>query len=248
MIGDRWGVSDAEVAAPYPCDPVRGPGPPCGPGAGVDVAAPPERVWPWVSQLRVAPYSYDWLDNGGRRSPQQLLDLPEPRVGDPFTSTRGKPIGRLLAVDPGRSLTGEVLGAVMTYVVAPVPAARTAAAPAQGRHGDLAPGRAALVTLGGPRHGPQAAAHLARPRRGTLTSTRQAATRPRLAAGAPKGCARELAGAHGRAAQTARQAVAPVDVVSGCRAAARRALAAPRRRLVLVAQGLDPPAAALRWP
>ncbi|GAA1880785.1 polyketide cyclase [Lapillicoccus jejuensis] len=120
MIGDRWGVSDAEVAAPYPCDDLVT-RPALQAWRGVDVAAPPERVWPWVAQLRVAPYSYDWVDNGGRRSPRRLLDLPEPKVGDPFTSTRGRPIGRLLAVEPGRSLTGEVLGAVMTYVVAPVP-------------------------------------------------------------------------------------------------------------------------------
>lgn len=122
MIGDRWGVSDAEVAASYPCDTFVD-RPALRAWRGVDVAAPPQWVWPWVAQLRVAPYSYDWVDNGGRRSPRRLLDLPEPQVGDPFTATRGRPIGRLLAVEPGRSLTGEVLGAVMTYVVAPVTSA-----------------------------------------------------------------------------------------------------------------------------
>jgi hypothetical protein len=71
MISDRWGVSDSEVARSYPCDEFVVP-PAWQAWRGVDVAAPAAAVWPWVAQVRLAPYSYDWIDNRGRRSPRDL--------------------------------------------------------------------------------------------------------------------------------------------------------------------------------
>lgn len=114
MLGDRWGVTPEEVRLPYACDALV-PTPTLRAWRGVTVRAEPARVWPWVGQIRVAPYSYDWIDNLGRRSPASLLGLPEPRVGEPFTACGGRPLGRIVAVDPGRELTGEILGAVMSY-------------------------------------------------------------------------------------------------------------------------------------
>lgn len=116
MIGDRWGVSDAEVARRYPCDDVVT-DPVLEAWRGVTVATTADRLWPWVAQVRLAPYSYDWVDNLGRRSPQELRGLPEPVVGEPFTTAAARPVGRILSVVPGEQLTGRIAGAVMSYVL-----------------------------------------------------------------------------------------------------------------------------------
>jgi hypothetical protein len=118
VIGDRWGVTDAEIARRYPCDDLVL-APVLEAWRGVTVDAPPRQVWPWVTQIRLAPYSYDHIDNLGRRSPQQLHDLPPPAAGDHFTSVGGRPVGRVLSVEPGQQLTGRILGAVMSYVLVP---------------------------------------------------------------------------------------------------------------------------------
>jgi hypothetical protein len=118
MLGDRWGVSDADVARRYPCDEFVA-APTLRAWRGVRVAAPAEAVWPWVAQVRLAPYSYDWIDNRGRRSPPELMGLPEPRVGDAFTMVGGRPLGRIVSVEAGRQLTGTITGAFMSYVLVP---------------------------------------------------------------------------------------------------------------------------------
>ena len=118
VIGARWGVTDSETMRSYPCDDLVA-SPVLQAWRGVHVGAPPEAVWPWVAQVRAAPYSYDWIDNLGRRSPRELLDLPEPRAGDRFTTAGGRELGRILSVDPGKQLTGNIMGAFMSYVLAP---------------------------------------------------------------------------------------------------------------------------------
>jgi hypothetical protein len=119
MIGDRWGVADADVSRSYPCDDFAA-APVLQAWRGVRVEAPAAAVWPWVAQVRLAPYAYDWIDNLGRRSPRRLMGLPEPRVGEPFTTAGGRRLGRIVSVDPGRQLTATIMGAFMSYVLVPV--------------------------------------------------------------------------------------------------------------------------------
>jgi hypothetical protein len=119
MIADRWGITDAEHSRHYPCDDfVRNPA--LQAWRGVTVRATADRVWPWVAQIRLAPYSFDWIDNLGRPSPRELIGLPEPTAGQPFTRAfGGRPAGRILSVEPGVQLTGTIMGGVMSYVLVP---------------------------------------------------------------------------------------------------------------------------------
>jgi len=118
MIGDRWNVTDDEVARSYPCDDIVA-APTLQAWRGVTVDVPRELLWPWVAQIRLAPYSYDWIDNLGRRSPQTLMGLPDPVVGESFSTAATRPFGRILAVEPTEHLTGEIMGACISYVLVP---------------------------------------------------------------------------------------------------------------------------------
>ncbi len=82
--------------------------------------AAPETVWLWLRQLQLAPYSYDWVDNLGHRSPRELRELPDPQPGERFSCLAGRyEVGRVLSVLPGKHLTAKVMGAVMSYVLRP---------------------------------------------------------------------------------------------------------------------------------
>jgi hypothetical protein len=83
MIGDRWGVGENESLRAYPCDDFVA-SPALQAWRGISIGAPAGAIWQWVAQIRLAPYSYDWIDNRGRRSPRELTGLPEPRAGERF--------------------------------------------------------------------------------------------------------------------------------------------------------------------
>jgi hypothetical protein len=63
--------------------------------------AAPEAIFLWLCQLRRAPYSYDWADNFGRRSPR----IPGPELTQLELGQRVMTIFTLQAFEPNRSLT-----------------------------------------------------------------------------------------------------------------------------------------------
>ena len=85
-VVESWGSSTQERAVADPCD-ILIKHPDGELFRGVDVSVPPGLVFRWLCQLRVAPYSYDWIDNRGRRSPPQLIEgLDQLEVGQRFMS------------------------------------------------------------------------------------------------------------------------------------------------------------------
>lgn len=96
----NWGATAMEAQRSYPADDLL---------AGsverltraVTVQAPASVTYRWLCQVALAPYSYDWLDNWGRRSPQQLTPGAEAlRVGQTLM------VFTLTDISPGHQYTG----------------------------------------------------------------------------------------------------------------------------------------------
>jgi len=66
-----WGTTPAEERRGYPADGLV-PAPALLLTRATTARAPVELTWRWLCQVAVAPYSYDWIDNRGRRSPRAL--------------------------------------------------------------------------------------------------------------------------------------------------------------------------------
>jgi len=119
-IGRTWGTDEAERRIAYPCDrflPEQG-------DAwyrGVTVRADPATLFRWLCQLRVAPYSYDWIDNFGRRSPREL----QPGVDQLELGQRFMSIFELVEFETNRHLTLRPVGSrwfpplVVSYCIEP---------------------------------------------------------------------------------------------------------------------------------
>ena len=117
----RWGPGRALVGKRFDCDDDV-------PSGGVRltrsvlVQADAETTWLWLCQLRRAPYSYDFIDNLGRRSPS-VADprMTHLRIGDRFMT-----IFTIASFEDGSSITirghqGQLFGDVyVTYQIEPI--------------------------------------------------------------------------------------------------------------------------------
>lgn len=133
MIGDSVRATPDEAARPLPGD-----------GLVADeigvfthavtLPAPPEAVWPWLAQMgagtRAGWYSYDRLDNGGKRSAWRVDPAAQRvAVGDLFPALPGAQDAFIVVrVEPARSLVLGVPagreGYVARWTFALEPAAR----------------------------------------------------------------------------------------------------------------------------
>jgi hypothetical protein len=113
-IGDNWGATGNERETRQPCDElISKPGFIC--NRAISVHAPPAVTFRWLCQLREAPYSYDPLDNLGRRSPRQLTPGADRlEVGQRFMK-----IFTLTSFDRDRQITLRSGGTAVTYGVLP---------------------------------------------------------------------------------------------------------------------------------
>jgi hypothetical protein len=70
-ISHTWGTTPQERQYRFACDALI-PHPDDSLFRGVTINAAAEVIFRWLCQMRVAPYSYDLIDNGGRQSPTRL--------------------------------------------------------------------------------------------------------------------------------------------------------------------------------
>ncbi|GAA4722511.1 hypothetical protein GCM10023350_00780 [Nocardioides endophyticus] len=117
-----WGATPVEVRRPYAADHLVD-GTILSMTRGISVAAPVELTWRWLCQIAVAPYSYDWIDNRGHKSPRFLT----PGADRLVLGQRMAVVFKLVAFDAPRHWTAvttpagrRLLGAVaVTYAVEP---------------------------------------------------------------------------------------------------------------------------------
>jgi hypothetical protein len=124
----RWGATDEEVAAAMPGDDIAE-RPQLRATRAVDIAAPPEAIWPWLVQMgaytRAGWYSYDHIDNAGVPSAEHIVpELQHLAVGDVLPTShdgRGFTVER---IEPQRYLVLAIrqIDSVLslTYALRPV--------------------------------------------------------------------------------------------------------------------------------
>jgi hypothetical protein len=99
-ISETWGTEPQERRLTFPCDTIFSQ-PDHALYRGVTINTRAEIVFRWLCQMRAAPYSYDWIDNGGRQSPRELTPgLHSLAIGQDVMR-----IFKLIAFEQGRHLT-----------------------------------------------------------------------------------------------------------------------------------------------
>lgn len=127
-ISETWGTAPDERERNFPCD-ASLPRVDAQLFRGITINAAPEVVFRWLCQLRVAPYSYDWIDNAGRKSPQQLTPgLERVEVGQDvmtiFTLTSFKENQHLtIRLKPSRTARSVFGDIAVSYLIVPGPGA-----------------------------------------------------------------------------------------------------------------------------
>jgi hypothetical protein len=121
-VANAWGTTEEERSLPFPCDRYLERSD-AAYYRGVTIKAPPEVIFRWLCQMRVAPYSYDWIDHLGRQSPRELTPgLEELAIGQRVM------IGPLVEFERDRHLTilmrSRMFGDMaVTYLIVPKSAA-----------------------------------------------------------------------------------------------------------------------------
>jgi len=129
-VAYTWGTEEAERRLPFPCDRYVAQAE-AAYFRGITVRARPATLFRWLCQMRVAPYSYDWIDNGGRRSPRTLT----PGLEDLAVGQSMMRIFTLVDFAKDRHLTLRIKHATgafslfgdlaLTYLIVPEPAERS---------------------------------------------------------------------------------------------------------------------------
>jgi hypothetical protein len=114
MVVLNWAATPSERAASLPCD-ALGSDASTQADRAISINASSALVYSWLCQLRVAPYSYDILDNFGRRSPRQRTpELRQLEIGQRFMT-----IFTLQSFVECEEITIKTKRVVVTYAVGP---------------------------------------------------------------------------------------------------------------------------------
>jgi hypothetical protein len=120
MLGSSWGATDGELALSLPCDDLlHNPSLRLHRAIGID--APAAIAFAWLCQLKLAPYSYDLLNNFGRTSPRErVASVEELETGQRFMS-----IFLLASFATSQHITLRRRGVAVTYALLPIDSAST---------------------------------------------------------------------------------------------------------------------------